>query len=145
MLALYVAVAGVASLVLTFWLVPERLFALPRFNTGLWLVIMIAYPLVSAVPQEIVFRALFFERYGALFPDLRWAILANAGLFGLAHLFYGNWPAVVLTAVGGGIFAWAYAHRRSFGFACVLHAVSGQIVFTSGLGVFFYHGAIGQV
>ena len=144
-LALYVAVAALASYGLTMWLVPERLFALPRYNTNLWILIMVAYPLVSAIPQEIVFRALFFERYGALFPGLRLAILANAGVFGLAHLFYGNWPAVVLTTIAGGVFAWAYAERRSFGFACLLHAMSGQIVFTSGLGIFFFHGAIGQV
>jgi len=144
-LGLYVVAAAILSFALTEWLVPGRLLSLPRGNTRLWLVIMVAYPFVSAIPQEIVFRALFFERYGGLFPDLRLAIVANAFVFGLAHLFYGNWPAVVLTAIAGGIFAWAYAHRRSFGYACLLHAVSGQIVFTSGLGIFFYHGAIGEV
>ena len=144
-LVLYVVIASLVSLALTMWLVPARLLSLPRNNTDMWLIIMIAYPFVSAIPQEIVFRVLFFERYGTLFPNLRLAILANAGAFGLAHLFYGNWPAVVLTVIAGGIFAWAYAERRSFGYACVLHAVSGQIVFTSGLGIFFFHGAIGRV
>ncbi len=143
-LLVYIAVAALVSYGLTMWLVPSQLLSLPRHNTDMWIIIMCAYPFVSAVPQEIVYRVLFFERYGALFPDVRLAILANAGLFGLAHLFYANWPAVVLTIVAGGMFAWAYAWRRSFVFACLLHAVSGQIVFTSGLGILFFHGAIGR-
>ena len=142
--AIYVVVAGLICYGLTVWLVPGRLFSFPLGNTKMWLIVMIAYPFVSAVPQEIVFRVLFFERYGALFPNTAVAIAVNAGLFGLAHLFYLNWPAVVLTTCAGAIFAWAYAGRQSFGYAWLLHAVSGQIVFTVGLGVFFYHGAIGR-
>lgn len=145
LVAIYAVVAALATLAMTLWLIPSRLFSFPRGNTEMWIIVMIAYPLVSAIPQEIVFRVLFFERYGGLFPGVRLAILANAGLFGLAHLFYGNWPAVVLTVIAGGIFAWAYAERRSFGLACLLHALGGQIVFTVGLGVYFFHGAIGRI
>ena len=130
---------------LVVWLMPERLLFLPREQTELWLKILVLYPLLSAVPQELFYRTLFFERYGALFPDHRWAIAVNAGCFGLAHLFYANGVAVILTTVGGGVFAWAYAEKRSFGLACVLHAIGGLIVFTSGLGLFFYHGAIGRM
>lgn len=39
---------------------PERL----RFLVLLWCL----YPLLSALPQELIFRALFFHRYGRLFP-----------------------------------------------------------------------------
>ena len=133
------------SAALVLWLLPERLLFLPREQTELWLKILVLYPLLSAIPQELFYRTLFFERYGALFPDRRWAIAVNAGCFGLAHLFYANWVAVILTTVGGAIFAWAYAEKRSFGLACVLHAIGGLIIFTSGLDLFFYHGAVGSL
>ncbi len=143
--AIFVVIAVAVCVALTVWLVPERLFGFPQGRTKMWLVVMVAYPLVSAVPQELVFRVLYFERYGALFPSTTVAIAANAGIFGLAHLFYWNWPAVVLTTAAGALFAWAYASRRSFGQACLLHALGGQIVFTVGMGVYFFHGAIGRV
>lgn len=140
--AAFSAVAVAASVLLVLWLRPHALFGLPRYNPDLWLTIMIAYPFLSALPQEIVFRALFFGRYGALFPSRPAAILTNAGAFALAHLFYWNWPAVVLTGLGGVIFAWAYLDRRSFLLAWVLHAIAGLAVFTSGLGIYFYHGTV---
>ncbi len=40
------------------------------------------------------------------------------------------------------VLAWAYAVKGSFPAALLLHALAGQIVFTSGLGVLFYHGAV---
>lgn len=141
-LAAFVAASAAVAVGLVVWMRPHALFSLPRYNTDLWLTIMLAYPFLSALPQEVVFRGLFFGRYGALFPDGRVAILANAAVFSLAHLFYWNWPAVVLTAAGGVVFAWAYRERGSFLFAWILHALAGQIVFTSGLGTFFYHGAV---
>jgi hypothetical protein len=50
------------------------------------------------------------------------------------------------TGLGSGtVFAWAYVSQRSFALACVLQAIGGLIIFTSGLGIYFYHGAIGTV
>src|SRR5690554_4866674 len=40
-------------------LAPERLFQLPRERTGFWLVLMASYPLLSVLPQELVYRQLF--------------------------------------------------------------------------------------
>jgi hypothetical protein len=61
----------------------------------------------------------------------------------LAHLMFWNGVALALTAAGSVIFARAYL-GRGFLQAVLLHAVAGGIIFTSGLGVFFYHGAIGR-
>lgn len=126
---------------------PYRLLAMPLRRPELWLTIMALYPLVLALPQEILFRALFFGRYGRLFgadrPDRVWiAIAANALVFGLAHLFYWNALAIGLSMVGSVFFAHAYLLRGSFPLAFFLHAVAGQLVFSLGLGVYFYHGAI---
>ena len=47
---------------------PEALFQLPRTRTGLWLIIMIAYPLLSVYPPELIFRTFLFHRYRDLLP-----------------------------------------------------------------------------
>ena len=51
---------------------------LPRRATGLWLAILALYPLLSALPQELIFRVLFFRRYGRLFAGERAAVAVNA-------------------------------------------------------------------
>lgn len=137
-----VSVAITFTLALT--LVPERFLELPRQRPELWLRIMLLYPLFSAIPQEIIYRALFFRRYGELFPNDRVAVGVNGLAFGLAHLFYLNPVAIGLTAISGLIFAWAYLRQGSFLLVVVLHALAGQIMFTSGLGIYFFHGAIGH-
>lgn len=130
---------------LTAWLRPWALFWLPRQAPDLWLMIMVLYPLLSALPQEIAFRVLFFRRYGALFPSRALGVTANAVVFGLAHLFLWNWVAPTLTAVGGAVLAWAYldGRGRNFLFPLLLHAIAGWVIFTIGLGLYFYHGAAG--
>jgi len=125
-------------------LVPERFLEMPRYRPGLWLAIMVLYPLFSALPQELIFRSLFFRRYGPLFRNDALALAANGALFGLAHMFYMNPVTIALTCLGGLIFGWAYLRHGSFLLAVVLHSLAGQLVFTSGLGVYFYHGAIGH-
>ena len=105
--------------------------------------IMVAYPILSAWPQEFIYRSLFFERYGGLFPTATIAIVANGLAFGIGHLFYMNPVTIAMTAAGGAFMGWAYLRNRSMLFAWVLHAIAGNIIFTAGLGIFFYHGAIG--
>lgn len=121
---------------------PGRAFGLIRANPAMMAVIALLYPLLSALPQEIVFRVLFFRRYGAILPPLRPAIGLNAALFALAHLMYWHWVVAVMTFGGGLVFAWAYEARRNFPMAFVLHALAGIIVFAMGLGVFFYSGNV---
>lgn len=139
-----IAVTTLACLAVAYWLVPERVLEFPRNRPHLWAMVMIAYPVASALPQELIFRPLFFRRYGALFGTSAVAVVVNALVFGLGHLFYMNAVTIGLTVLAGGVFALAY-QRHGFLAAVILHAVAGQIVFTSGLGVYFYHGAIGAV
>ncbi|MGR3716474.1 MAG: CPBP family intramembrane glutamic endopeptidase [Thermohalobaculum sp.] len=140
------ALAGAAlSFGLVLALVPERLLELPRHRPGLWLLILLAYPLLSAAPQELIYRVLFFRRYGALFPSDKLALAANTVAFAFAHLFYMNALTIGLTALAGLIFGWVYLRFGSVLLSTVLHGLAGQLVFTSGLGVFFYHGAVGQM
>jgi membrane protease YdiL (CAAX protease family) len=139
----FLVTAGPAALLVAWTLVPERVFLLATERTELWLLIMVFYPIASAAPQELIFRPLFFRRYGALFPNDGVAVLANAVAFGIGHLFFMNAITIGLTMIVGVVFALAYLRHRSFLLAVVLHGLAGQIVFTVGLGVFFYHGAVG--
>lgn len=121
-------------------LLPGRLLDLPLERTVLWLIIMVAYPILSAFPQEVIFRSLFFERYGSLFPGTVAAVAANGAAFGLGHLFFMNPVTIGMTALGGALIGWAYLARgRSLMLAWVLHSLAGQIIFTSGIGIFFFH------
>jgi len=142
MLGLAGLLTAATSTLLVWWLVPGRFLALPRHAPAMWLTIMALYPLLSALPQELVFRALFFGRYRSLFASERQAIVANALVFGLAHLMFWNWVAVSLCVAGGAIFALGY-RQQGFAQAVLLHGICGGILFTSGLGTFFYPGAVG--
>lgn len=145
---LIIAYAVVSTAVCVFFvllLLPGRLLSMPLHHTSLWLLIMVAYPVLSAFPQELIFRSLFFERYGPLFPSMVAAVAANGAAFGLGHLFFLNPVTIGMTALGGGLIGWAYLTRgRSLMLAWVLHSLAGQIIFTSGIGVFFFHGAAGH-
>lgn len=133
--------AGVAALtLLVALLLPERFLDFPRANTGLWLAVMVGYPLLSVVPQEIVYRSFFFHRYEALFGGA--TVYVSAAAFGLAHLLFWNWIAVALTLIGGVLFSWTYERTRSLRLVSLEHALYGQAVFTVGLGEFFYGGTI---
>ncbi|MEM8793012.1 MAG: CPBP family intramembrane glutamic endopeptidase [Pseudomonadota bacterium] len=123
--------------------VPERFLDLPINRSGLWIMIMLLYPPLSAWPQEIIFRTLFFERYGVLFANAKALIATNAVVFGFGHLFFQNPITIIMTGAAGAFMGWAYYKSGSLWLAWLLHSVGGMIVFTSGLGIFFYHGAIG--
>ena len=140
----FAAVAAAVIFALVAALIPYRLFGLPRHMPETWALVMLFYPLVSVLGQELLFRPLFFRRYGDLFAGPATRVIANAGVFALAHAFYQNWVALALTFLGGLIFAEAYRRTRSFPLVFVLHTLAGQLIFTSGLGVYFYHGAIPQ-
>ena len=140
----FTAIAAAVIFGLVFALIPHRLFGLPRYMPETWVMVMIFYPIVSVLGQELLFRPLFFRRYGDLFGGPVTLVIANAGVFSLTHAFYQNWVALTLTFLGGLIFAEVYRRTRSFPLVFLLHSLAGQLIFTSGLGVYFYHGAIPQ-
>ena len=140
--AVFTIAAAVASVGVQMAVLPDRWFGVFRLSPWMWLAIMVLYPFLSALPQEIVFRALFFRRYGPILPAAGGALALNAAVFSLAHLLYWNWIVATMTFAGGLVFAWAYEVRKSFPLAVVLHAVAGNIQFTIGTGMFFYTGSI---
>jgi CAAX protease family protein len=134
------AITAVAAIAVVVILFPDQLFAFPREQPLLWLAVMVFYPLLSVYPQELVFRAFLFERYGPAFGN--WTVAASAAAFGFVHIIFGSWVSVVLSAAGGWIFATRYRRTRSLLAASVEHALYGMLVFSVGLGQFFFHGAV---
>lgn len=122
--------------------IPERFLAFPKSQPDMWLWVLLLYPLLAAYPQEIIFRAFFFHRYGLLFPGRRSLIIVNGLSFGLAHILYGNWLSPVLSTCGGLLFAFRYSQSRSTLIAAIEHGLWGNFLFTVGYGWFFYSGAI---
>lgn len=119
---------------------PDRLLALAAERPGKWLKIMTLYPFTSVLPQEIVYRVFFFHRYGPLFRNRGALILTNAVVFSFGHILFRNWIAVVGTFAAGVLFAWRYERTRSFWAVYFEHVLWGWLVFTIGLGVFFFTG-----
>lgn len=122
-------------------LYPSGFLSFPRRAPRLWLTIMVLYPIMSVLAQEFVYRTFFFHRYGPLFGDRRWtAIITNAALFGFAHIIFENWIAVVGTFFTGLLFAYRYDVTRSLWAVWLEHSLYGCLVFTVGLGRFFFTG-----
>ncbi len=118
----------------------ELFLSFPRRAPVVWGLVMLLYPLLSVYPQELVFRAFLFHRYEVLFPA-RWQVIcASAVSFGFAHIVFLNWVSVVLTVAAGVLFAWTYHRTRSLLVTAFEHALYGCLIFTVGLGDFFYHG-----
>lgn len=135
------AVAGGAIAAVTWLRLPEVFLGLPTQRPGLWAMIMVLYPLLSVIPQELIYRTFFFHRYGPLFGDARrLAIVTNGLLFGFAHIIFGSYVSIALTAALGVLIAWRYEATRSFWSAWLEHALYGCLIFTVGLGRYFFTG-----
>ncbi len=117
---------------------PENLFILPRERTGLWILIMLLYPLWSAFPQELIYRGWFFHRYSKLIPNEKLFILLNAVLFSFSHIIFNNLLALLLTFAGGILFAYTYRNSKSLMVVFIEHMLYGNWIFTVGIGQYFY-------
>lgn len=134
----------------TYLFEPELFLRLPRERTGLWLAIMVLYPVFSVYPQEVIFRTFFVRRYGDALRTLggTWAlVLVGAAVFGWAHVLFGadnraTAIAVGLSTLGGVLFMTTYLRTRSTAAAAAEHALYGDLLFTVGLGWYFYSGNI---
>jgi membrane protease YdiL (CAAX protease family) len=121
------------------FLAPDLLFSLVKKSPALWVLVMLLYPLLSAYPQELLYRAFFFHRYAPLFGNGWGMLLASALAFGFVHIIFRNNLAVVLCVIGGFLFAFTYQRSGSLLLTCFDHAIFGNFLFTIGLGQFFYH------
>lgn len=128
--------AAVILTVVVYWFAPNVLFILPREQLGMWLMILVIYPVISVIPQELIFRTYFFHRYKNIIPSKNARWLLSTLLFAFAHMVYGNWLAVILSGIGGAIFGYRYLKTRSTLVVVVEHTLWGSYLFTLGLGSF---------
>ena len=113
------------------------LFIFPKTNFKLWLIVIFIYPFLSVIPQELVYRVFFFQRY---FPNINrfyFPVFLNLVVFAYGHLVFSNMHAIIITAIVSPIFTYAYL-KKSFLTCVILHSLGGQIIFTLGLGKYFF-------
>jgi len=120
---------------------PESLFRFPKEKPLVWALVMIAYPLLSVLPQTVVFRAFLLYRYRTLFGNGNLLWICGAMAFGFVHIIFRNPIAIGLTAIGGLLFTATYLRTRSIWFSAFEHALYGCWIFTVGWGMYlFYDG-----
>jgi membrane protease YdiL (CAAX protease family) len=132
-------VVVIAALVALVWVLhPDQFFAFPAERPIMWMIVMVLYPILSALPQEFIYRTYFFHRYEDLL-SLRYApVIASAVAFSFMHIIYDNWWAVGISFIGGLLFGATYARTKSLFWVTVEHAIYGCLVFTLGMGNYFY-------
>lgn len=110
------------------------LFIVLRKNPKLWIGILFIYSVFSVYPQELIYRTFYFKRYETLFKNKKQFLFINAIVFSLAHLFFKNTLVIVLTFLGGLLFAFTYNKTQSTVLVSIEHAIYGCWLFTVGMG-----------
>ncbi len=113
---------------------PQLLFKVPKEKPLLWLTILFVYAFLSVIPQELVYRGFFYNRYSLLFNNKNQLAILNVICFSWCHLFLHNLWVMLITAVGGILFLYTYREEKSIFWTVVEHSVYGNLVFTLGLG-----------
>ncbi len=124
----------------TWWFLPDEFLRFPSERPLMWAAVMLLYPLAAVYPQELIFRAFFLRRYASLFPSILYAVAMSAIVFGWAHVGFGSPVSIFLSTVGGVMFASTYRASGSLRLACLEHALYGDLIFSVGLGAYFYSG-----
>ncbi len=129
---------------LSYWIAENRphwFLEFPQNRPKTYWRIMLLYPLASVAAQELVYRSFYFHRYGPLFGSWVWlGIILNGFLFGFCHIVMDSGFAVAATTIGGLVLAIRYAMCTSYWAVFIEHTLWGWLVFTVGLGRFFFTG-----
>ncbi|MCA1787728.1 MAG: CPBP family intramembrane metalloprotease, partial [Desulfobacteraceae bacterium] len=120
----------------------DRFFVFPIDRPNSVLTFMLMYPLLGALPQEIIFKVFFFHRYRSIFSGPVSLVVLNGLSFGLFHLWYANMIAPILSVFAGIILGCRYVKTKSLIITSMEHSVLGIILYMIGLGWFFYSGSI---
>ena len=110
------------------------LFSVVVSKPHIWIIILFVYAFLSVAPQEIIYRHFFFKRYEPIFENKNMFLLINMFCFSLCHLFLLNIMVLLLTFIGGGLFAYTYQQEKSMLWVCIEHTLYGYLIFTVGAG-----------
>jgi membrane protease YdiL (CAAX protease family) len=112
----------------------KNLFTVLLNKPKLWVLILLFYSLFSVYPQELLYRTFFFKRYTSLCKNENLFIFINALLFSMAHLFFKNTLVLLLTFIGGILFAITFKKTKSTLLVSIEHSIYGCWLFTVGMG-----------
>lgn len=115
---------------------PELLLRFPLRRPQVWALVLALYPVLSVIPQTIIYRAFLFHRYGRLLESPAKRLIVAALAFSILHVVFWNVWAIILTLVGGYIFARTYDQSRSIPLSVLEHALYGSYIFTIGWGYY---------
>ena len=128
----------ISGFIYTLILDKNLLFKFPANNFEKWLLVVVLYPLFSVLPQEVIFRVFFLRRYKNFLKEKKLLkYLINSIVFSFGHIVFNNFHAVLITFLVSPVFTYAY-EKKSFSTCLILHSFGGQIIFTMGLGKFFF-------
>jgi hypothetical protein len=122
-------------------LAPDSFARFPRRNPRFFALFIVGYPLISVVPQGIIWRVFLAHRYGPLCVNHAMLVVVAAFAFALAHITFRNVVAIVLTGLGGALFIDTYDATGSMWLATLEHGAYGIAAFGLGLGEFLYLGS----
>ncbi|MFZ2633772.1 MAG: CPBP family intramembrane glutamic endopeptidase [Desulfosalsimonadaceae bacterium] len=126
----------------TYLVYADRFFVFPIDKPNATLIFVLMYPLLGALPQEIIFKCFFFHRYRSVFPGTLSLIIFNGLSFGLFHLWYANIIAPIFSIFAGMILSYRYLKTKSLLAISIEHSLMGIFLYVVGLGWFFYSGSI---
>ncbi len=112
----------------------EALFNVFLNKPKLWIFILFIYSFFSVYPQELIYRTFFYQRYNSLFKSSSLLLFINAIVFSLGHIFFRNTLVLVLTFMGGLLFAFTFSKTKSTLLVSIEHAIYGCWLFTIGMG-----------
>lgn len=124
----------IVTTLLMYFFNAEKLFIVVKKNLGFWLMLSAFYSIFSVYPQELIYRSFFFARYSKLIKNRYLFITVNALVFSLAHLGFKNPLVLLITLIGGVVFAITYSKTKSLMFTSIEHSLYGAWLFTVGAG-----------
>jgi membrane protease YdiL (CAAX protease family) len=123
-----------ATIFFVYYYDTEQLFYVVRNKPIVWVAIFFVYSLLSVLPQEVLYRSFFFNRYQSLFTNNVLLVFINALVFSLGHLFFQNILVLIITFLGGLIFGYTYLKTKSLRLVFIEHTLYGYWLFTVGMG-----------
>ena len=94
-------------------------------------VLLLFYLLFSVIPQEIIFRFLFFYKYKDYFNKLE-ILLLNSSVFSICHLIYLDIYILLFSFFGNLLFTFNYMKNKSLLVVIVEHFLLGQTLIILG-------------
>ena len=93
--------------------------------------LLLFYLLFSVIPQEIIFRFLFFNKYKDYFNKLE-ILLLNSSVFSICHLIYFDIYILLFSFFGNLLFTFNYMKNKSLLVVIVEHFLLGQTLIILG-------------